>query len=278
MRCIIEKADQLALLGSPLEHEYLLDYITEGHYRAIVEMVNGRDVPITIDELHEKLINHESTLKITNSSDVNMPVTANVTNVHPQQSTNSFNSSRGGSNSVRGGSRQLRPYLGKCQLCEVQGHGAKRCPHYQQQSTHITPGVHQHAQHQQPQFHGYSLWLAPHLPLPTPQWQQQTHHATMSSPDMSPWLLDNGASHHIASDFNNLSLHTTYNGSDSVTIGNGAGLPITHTGLVSIPSKSRSLLLQNVLCVLDMKKNFFLSTNYVRLTMLWYNYVHLIFR
>lgn len=114
----------------------------------------------------------------------------------------------------------------------------------------MAPGV-----HQQSQPRGHASWPAPHLPLPTPQWQQQAHHATMSSPDFSRWLLDSGASHHIASDFNNLSLHTPYNGSDNVMIGNGTGLPITHTGSVSIPSKNRNILLHNVLCVPDMKKN-----------------------
>ena len=38
-------------------------------------------------------------------------------------------------------------------------------------------------------------------------------------------------------------------------IGNGTGLPITHTGSIYIPSKNRNLLLHNVLCVPDMKKN-----------------------
>ena len=188
MRGIIEKADQLALLGSPLEHEDLPDYITKGlgeDYRAIVEMVNGRDTPITIDELHEKLINRENTLKTTTTSDSNMPVTANPTNVRTNQSTNSFNSSRGGSNSNRGVSRQSRPYLGKCQICGVQGHGARRCPHYQQYPTHMAPGVHQQYGQQQSQPRGHASWLAPHLPLPTPQWQQQAHHATMSSPNFS---------------------------------------------------------------------------------------------
>ena len=225
IRGIIEKAYQLALLGSPLEHEDLLDYITEGlgeDYRAIVEMVNGRDVPITTDELHEKLINRENSLKLTGSNDVNTPVTANPTNVRPQQS-NSHNSSR-------------------------------RCPQYQQQQTQMNRGMQQYATPRgHPQY--TSPWLAPHLPLPTPHWQQQAHHVTMSSPDLSPWLLDSGASHHIASDFNNLSLHTPYNGNDNVMIGNGAGLPITHTGSVSLPSKSRKLRLHNVLCVPDMKKN-----------------------
>lgn len=66
MRGIIDKSDQLALLGAPLPHEDLLDFITNGlleDYRAIVEMVQGRETPINIVELHEKLINRENTLK-----------------------------------------------------------------------------------------------------------------------------------------------------------------------------------------------------------------------
>ncbi|XP_010473765.1 PREDICTED: uncharacterized protein LOC104753175 [Camelina sativa] len=65
MRIIVDKTDQLALLGAAMEHEDLLDVITGGlgdDYRAIVEMFNGRDVPISIDELHEKLFNRENTL------------------------------------------------------------------------------------------------------------------------------------------------------------------------------------------------------------------------
>lgn len=55
IRGIAEKSDQLALLGSPVAHEDLLDYIIDGlgeDYRAIVEMVYGRDSPITLEKLH----------------------------------------------------------------------------------------------------------------------------------------------------------------------------------------------------------------------------------
>ena len=38
-------------------------------------------------------------------------------------------------------------------------------------------------------------------------------------------------------------------------IGNGAGLPITHTGLTKLPFSSRPLTLTNVLCVPSMKRN-----------------------
>ena len=38
-------------------------------------------------------------------------------------------------------------------------------------------------------------------------------------------------------------------------VGNGSNLPITHTGSISLPSNSRTLLLNNVLCVPEIKKN-----------------------
>lgn len=72
---------------------------------------------------------------------------------------------------------------------------------------------------------------------------------------MSPWFLDSGASHHITRVLNNLALHSPYTGGENVVIGNGAGLPITHTGSTSFPSDSRSLNLTNILCVPDMKNN-----------------------
>lgn len=88
MRSIIENSDQLALLGAPYDHENLLDIITDDlgeDYRAIIEMVNGRDTPISIDELHEKLINRENTLKVSSPKDSYVPATANVTQTRPQQ-------------------------------------------------------------------------------------------------------------------------------------------------------------------------------------------------
>ncbi|XP_021802902.1 uncharacterized protein LOC110746994, partial [Prunus avium] len=42
------------------------------------------------------------------------------------------------------------------------------------------------------------------------------------------WLIDSGASHHVTPDLANLSLHTNYEGPDSVVIGNGSGMGITH--------------------------------------------------
>ena len=248
MRGILVKADQLALLGAFLEHEDLLDYIIEGlsdDYKAIIDMVNGRDIPITLEELHEKLLIGENSLATTEeTTNSSAQITANATQSRPFQQNQ--RPQYRGTTPTRGGHQgRGRGYLCKCQICGVQGHSARRCPHYSSASTmQYRPGA--------PQMQT-SQWHAP-PPMPPPQWNPQAHYTAASPSDMSmlPWL---GASHHIASDLSNMSLHTPYEGGDNVMIGNGTGLPITHTGSTKLPSSSRSLVLNNVLCVPSMKKN-----------------------
>lgn len=234
MRNILTKADQLALLGAACDHEDLLDIITDGlgdDFRAIVEMVNGRDSPISVEELHEKLLNRENTLLITNATTLSsVPVTANAAHYPHQQATRG--NYRGGYSGGRGNYRNAKPYLGKCQYCGTQGYSARRCPQIASLSSTAPNGGQQQ------------------------QWTPQAHYTTSSPAEAAPsWLLDSGASHHIASDLQNLALHAPYQGGDDVTVGNGAGLAITHTGSSYLPSQSRSLSLTNVLCVPQMKRN-----------------------
>lgn len=47
---------------------------------------------------------------------------------------------------------------------------------------------------------------------------------------MSDWIIDSGATHHVTSNLANFSMHAPYSGSDGVIVGDGVGLPITHTG------------------------------------------------
>ncbi|CAN6969566.1 unnamed protein product, partial [Brassica oleracea var. botrytis] len=62
-------------------------------------------------------------------------------------------------------------------------------------------------------------------------WQPRAHVAsTYPSSDTPSWLLDSGASHHLTSDLNNLALHSPYQGNEAVTLGDGSGHAITHTG------------------------------------------------
>lgn len=62
MQFIKGHADELAVLGKPLDHEDLIEAVLDGldeSYNSIVDAINNRDTPIPFDELHEKLINYE---------------------------------------------------------------------------------------------------------------------------------------------------------------------------------------------------------------------------
>ena len=79
------------------------------------------------------------------------------------------------------------------------------------------------------------------------------HVVTSSAMESPPWLLDNGASHHVTVDLNNLTLHVHYDGPND--IGDGTRLHITHSGTTSLSTPSNSFTLHNVLCVSHMKIN-----------------------
>lgn len=65
----------------------------------------------------------------------------------------------------------------------------------------------------------------------------------------SPWYTDTGATDHITSNVNNLTLRFDYHWSDRVSFGNGAGLRISHTGSSSISTPTARFHLSNILHV-----------------------------
>ena len=61
------------------------------------------------------------------------------------------------------------------------------------------------------------------------------------------WFPDSGASSHVTSSPNHLQQAQVYSGSDSVMVGNGEFLPITHTGSISLASSSGNIPVSDVL-------------------------------
>ena len=244
LQAIKARADELALLGAPLDTEDLTKTILVelgDDYKELVCVVQARDTFITFDEFHEKLLNFQASVFLTKPDPSYFPATAHPTSrsttnwrpFHNHAHRSSPSTSGGPTSSL--GHRPSRLYLGHYQICRIQGHTAKRC-----HSFRLIP------------IHPSTNSIAPIIHSSTP-WQPRANYA-VSSPNPS-WLLDCGASHHVTSDLHNLSLHTSYNGSDDIMIGDGWGLPITHTGSTSLTTSTNNFHLNNVLCVPHMKKN-----------------------
>lgn len=228
VRGFTTRFDQLALLGAPYTHEDQIDFVLEGlpdDYKQVLDQTASREKAPSITELHEKLINHELKLQAQAAIDsYSLPITANAVNYRGNVSNKNINGNnyRGQQQRFNNKSNQTwqqnqlfrphndqysRGYQGKCQICGVFGHGARRCSQLQfSGGTISTPSQ-------------YSPSLVP--------WQPRANMvAASSSYNPNPWILDSGATHHLTTDLNNLALHQPYNGGEEVTIADGSSLTI----------------------------------------------------
>ncbi|CAA7035663.1 unnamed protein product [Microthlaspi erraticum] len=220
-------------------------------YKTVVDQIEGRDTTPSLTEIHEKLINYEAKLQ-TAIVAAPTPVSANAaqyrgSNNHNNRGGHNRNNNHHRNNNnnqtwqqqqfqTRPDSNAPRGYQGRCQICGVYGHSARRCSQIQLPSG---------ASGAQPR---------PQQPYSAP-WQPRANMVQAPSYPASNWLLDSGATHHLTTDLNNLSLHQPYHGGEEVTIADGSALHISHTGSSKLLTPSRSLALKDVLCVPDLKKN-----------------------
>jgi hypothetical protein len=87
----------------------------------------------------------------------------------------------------------------KCQYCDQMGHTTKTCPKLQ-----------------------YS--------------EMTTNCAGTLDGQENKWLIDSVTSHNILGDLQNLSIHSEYDNTDEVLIGDGTSLAITHIGSLASPT------------------------------------------
>ncbi|RVX04761.1 Retrovirus-related Pol polyprotein from transposon RE1 [Vitis vinifera] len=106
----------------------------------------------------------------------------------------------------------------RCQLCDKEGHLAKRCWNFlklkKKQSANLAEA-----------FSAYSI----------------------QDFNDSEWFPDSGATSHMTSDTEGVDQPTVYSGNERVMVGNGQSLAISHTGSISSLVPSSPLLLSNVL-------------------------------
>lgn len=72
----------------------------------------------------------------------------------------------------------------------------------------------------------------------------------------SNWYAVSGATIHITSDLDRLTLKNLYKGTDQVHMASGTSLPISNVGQSIITSSNHSLVLNNVLHVPSISKHF----------------------
>ncbi|KAJ0798005.1 putative transcription factor interactor and regulator CCHC(Zn) family [Helianthus annuus] len=222
MQSIKSLADELAILGKPVDPEDVTDYVLNGldadAYKQIIDAVHARDTPISFPELHEKLINHELTLlqQKPAATTLHQPITAFVANTRnhsrPWQPKHHSNQT-GLLPTPPQPSSSTRPFLGKCQWCFQKGHSLTSCPSFRRAHPHINPP-------QYPRNTGHSK---PQLNMVGVSSVQQSTPQTPANFD-SYWtnsMWDSGASHHLAQDLNAMSLHAPYSGTDELIIGDG---------------------------------------------------------
>lgn len=232
MQSIKGYVDKLALMGKPMDPEDIIEKILKGLnqdlYQPVILAVNARDTPISFEELHEKLINHELSLT---SLPTSMPFPATVNAAFrgrtPPQPTllptpthlNNINYNR-----------TPRPYLGKCHYCRNVGHVTGECFAFKR---------------------AYPNVVFPTYPKPR---APQAHVATLGESSQG-WLLDSGATNHVTNDLSNLDIHSPYDGNDELIIGDGTALPIAHIGKFSLHTPTHTFIFHNVLHVPSISRN-----------------------
>ncbi|GKA03565.1 ribonuclease H-like domain-containing protein [Tanacetum coccineum] len=76
----------------------------------------------------------------------------------------------------------------------------------------------------------------------------------MASRDQQ-WYMDTGATSHLSSHTGNLHTSSLNRNFNSIIVGNGSSIPVTHSGHVQIPNPYRPLHLRNVLVTPNIIKN-----------------------
>ncbi|KAA8539520.1 hypothetical protein F0562_026212 [Nyssa sinensis] len=231
-------ADNLALAGKPVDDDELVNIILNNvgpAYEITVSSAQARDTPICYDDLVALLLNAEMRLKAQQTPSLEASPTALYAPKAPHSTTRGRNPMHHHGSHMRGwGPSAFRrapnnwsqPQSGPIssrppyQICHCSGHSAIDC--YQRMN------------------------YAYEGRIPPQKLTAMVAFASSNTPSTT-WISDSGASNHITSNLTNLALHNAYQGKDHVAVGNGAGLPIAHTGSSKFTCGSSTFALQNIL-------------------------------
>ncbi|KAL5703600.1 hypothetical protein ACHQM5_022129 [Ranunculus cassubicifolius] len=154
-----------------------------------------------------------------------------------------------------------------CQLCNAPGHSAHTCSQWYAATQRPQPMLPSAAFTYAPP----SYYTAPHAPSQTESLNTAFAGLQFSNPGYSSqqnpsdvWYPDSGATHHMTGDPRPLQNQVPYTGADHVQLGNGATLPITHSGNIPLQIGSHSFQLRNVYHLPAMTKNLLSVAKFTR--------------
>jgi len=240
-------ADEMASAGRKLEDEELVSYILTGldlDFDPVVSAVTARVEPISVAELYTQLISHEQRLEM-RSGDGNQS-SANMASRGDRggSGNRSGGGGRGGSGGSGhggygrgnkggrggGGGQRKQPFQPGvyCQVCTKEGHTAIGC---------------------------FTRFDASYTPP-----QKSASSATASYGVDTNWYMDTGATDHITSELDKLTMRDKYHGGEQVHTASGSGMEISHIGHGILRSPNTNLQLKHILHVPSASKNL-LSVN-----------------
>ncbi|KAL5778583.1 hypothetical protein ACOSQ2_009320 [Xanthoceras sorbifolium] len=246
--------DALSAAGEEVSEKDLLLSLMHGvghEYDAVVVLISSQRMTMSLEEAQFLLLMHEQRIEQLNSPNNFGGISANfVTN-----NAGDKRDHRGGSNYNRGGQRgrgRGGRFGGRklyCQQCTKPGHHAFQCfhrfdqqfvrpqpSHYTNNNSHSAAAPNQayigQFSHNSDQQNTVSQGF--HQEAFQPQGNYTQTSAYVAAPaggtNDSSWFVDSGATNHITSDLNNLSLKSEYKGNDRLAVGNGQLLPISNVG------------------------------------------------
>lgn len=261
MREYVTKAknycDLLSTAGYKVsETEQILTILSglDEDYESIVAVISAKKNLPNIQYVHATLLAHEG--RIDQKKVQNSDYSINYTSVNKKKSHDTAqNSNKSQIGSYRGGNQNSRGRgkgrsnnfnRPKCQICEKIEHTASKCYFRFDQNYSLN----NNNNNQRPTNPNANL---AHTGMDTSN-PNTTQPSKNEDAAYEEWYPDSGATNHITNNLENLNLgNKEYKGTQSILLGNGRSINITHTGNANIFGK-RELHLNNLLRVPQIKK------------------------
>ena len=235
--------DELAVAGRPVQEDEMVSFILAGldyDYNSLVSSVMGRIDPITLSDLYAQMLAYDMRLQMLQE-----------TYGQHQSSANSATRGRGGYRG-RGGNRGRGRSGGRGNGGYSNNNNRNNPSTSSKQSSNNKKQLCQICK--KPNHEALECWYRYDEDY-QPANEKVAGSASTGYGVDTNWYVDSGASDHITSNLENLTVRDKYSGQDRVQAANGSGMRISNIGHTTLYTPSKDLHLKNILHVPSTNKN-----------------------